>query len=80
VQSVAEQQEEFRMSGHAFHIKIDGRAYSATYTIDRKVLTVKTSFGSKSAEVPATVKQEAFAHQLLANLVREEKGRKGSRL
>jgi hypothetical protein len=39
------------MSGHAIHIKIDGRTYSGTYTLDRKVLTVKTNFGSKSAEV-----------------------------
>jgi hypothetical protein len=68
------------MSGHALHIKIDGRTYSGTYALDRKVLTVKTSFGSKSAEVPPKVKQEDFAHQLLTDLVREEKGRKGSTL
>jgi hypothetical protein len=68
------------MSGHAIHIKIDGRTYSGTYTLDRKVLTVKTSFGSKSAEVPPKVKQEDLAHQLLTDLVRGEKGRKGSTL
>ena len=68
------------MSGHAIHIKIDGRTYSGTYTLDRKVLTVKTSFGSKSAEVPPKVKQEDLAHQLLTDLVREEKRRKGSTL
>jgi len=27
------------MSGHAIHIKIDGRTYSGTYALDRKVLT-----------------------------------------
>jgi hypothetical protein len=68
------------MSGHAIHIKIDGRTYSGTYTLDRKVLTVKANFGSKSAEVSAKVKQEDLAHQILTDLVREEKGRKGSRL
>jgi hypothetical protein len=68
------------MSGHAIHIKIDGRTYSGTYALDRKVLTVKTSFGSKSAEVPPKVKQEELAHRLLTDLVHEEKGRKGSRL
>ena len=68
------------MSGHAIHIKIDGRTYSGTYALDRKVLTVKTSFGSKSAEVSRKVKQDDLAHQLLTDLVREEKGRKGSTL
>ena len=68
------------MSGHAIHIKIDGRTYSGTYTLDRKVLTVKTTHGNKSAEVPPKVKQEDLAHQLLADLVKEEKGRKESGL
>jgi len=68
------------MSGHAIHIKIDGRTYSGTYTLDRKVLTVKTSYGTKTAEVLPKVKQEDLAHQLLADLVRAEKGRKGSTL
>jgi hypothetical protein len=68
------------MSGHAIHIKIDGRTYSGTYTLDRKVLTVKTTYGSKSAEVSPKVKQEDLAHQLLTDLVRDEKGRKGSNI
>jgi hypothetical protein len=68
------------MSGHAIHMKIDGRTYSGTYTLDRKVLTVKTAFGSKSAEVPPKVKQDDLAHQLLTDLVQQEKGRKGSSL
>ena len=68
------------MSGHAIHIKIDGRTYSGTYALDRKVLTVKTNFGSKSAEVSPKMKQDDLAHQLLTDLVREEKARKGSRL
>ena len=68
------------MSGHAIHIKIDGRTYSGTYTLDRKVLTVKTAYGNKSAEVPPKVKQDDLAHRLLTDLVREEKGRKGSSL
>ena len=45
-----------------------------------KVLTVKTAYGSKSADVPPKVKQEDMAHQLLTDLVREEKRRKGSTL
>jgi hypothetical protein len=65
------------MSGHAIHIKIDGRTYSGTYALDRKVLTVKTNLGSKSAEVFPKVRQDDLAHQLLTDLVREEKGRNG---
>ena len=68
------------MRGRAIHVKIDGRTYSGTYSLDRKVLTVKTSYGSKSAEVGPQVKQEELAHRLLTDMVREEKGRKGSTL
>ena len=68
------------MSSHAIHVKIDGRTYSGTYILDRKVLTVKTNFGSKSTEVSPKVKQQDLAHQLLTELVRQEKGRKGSTL
>ena len=68
------------MSGHAIHIKIDGRTYSGTYSLDRKVLTVKTSYGSKSAEVGPKIKHEELAQRLLTDMVREEKGRKGSTL
>jgi hypothetical protein len=68
------------MSGHAVHIKIDGRTYSGTYSLDRGQLTVKTTFGTKTAVVPPKVKQEELAHQLLTVLVTEEKGRKNSRL
>jgi hypothetical protein len=39
------------MSGHAMHIKIDGRTYSGTYKVDRQVLTVTTSYGRKTAQV-----------------------------
>ena len=66
------------MSGHAVHIKVEGRTYSGTFKVDRKVLTVKTSYGSKGASVPKRTPHEALAHQLLQELVREEKGRKGS--
>jgi hypothetical protein len=68
------------MSGHAVHIKIDGRTYSGTYSLDRGELTVKTAYGSKKAVVPPKVKQEDLAHQLLTALVTEEKSRKNSRL
>ncbi len=68
------------MTGHSVHIKIDGRTYSGTYTVDRKVLTVKTSYGRKAAEVSPKVGHDALAHQLLTELVMEEKGRKGSTL
>jgi hypothetical protein len=33
------------MSGHAIHIKIDGRTYAGTYQVDRKILTVTTPYG-----------------------------------
>ncbi len=66
------------MSGHSVHVKIDGRTYNGTFVVDRKVLTVSTSFGKKAAEVEQGTAHDALAHQLLEDLVREEKGRKGS--
>ncbi len=68
------------MSGHAIHIKVDGRTYSGTYKVDRKMLTVTTPYGRKSAEIDPRVGHEALAHQLLQELVQQEKSRKGSRL
>ncbi len=68
------------MAGHAIHIKIDGRTYSGTYKVDRQVLTVTTSYGRKTAQVGQKVSHAALADQLLHELVREEKGRKGSTL
>jgi hypothetical protein len=68
------------MSGHAIHIKIDGRTYSGTYKVDRQVLTVTTSYGRKTAQVGPKVSHAALADQLLHQLVKEEKGRKGSTL
>jgi hypothetical protein len=68
------------MSGHAIHIKIDGRTYSGTYKVDRQILTVTTNYGRKSAEIGSKVSHAALADQLLHELVREEKGRKGSTL
>jgi hypothetical protein len=68
------------MSGHAVHIKIDGRTYSGTFKVDRKTLTVTTTYGRKSAEIGPRVAHETLAHQLLQELVQQEKSRKGSRL
>jgi hypothetical protein len=68
------------MSGHAIHIKLDGRTYSGTYQIDRKILTVTTTYGRKSAEIVPRVAHETLAHQLLQELVQQEKSRKGSTL
>ncbi len=68
------------MSGHAIHIKLDGRTYSGTYKVDRKMLTVTTTYGKKSAEISPRVAHEALAHQLLQDLVQQEKSRKGSTL
>ena len=68
------------MSGHAIHIKIDGRTYSGNYTVDRQVLTVTTNYGKKTAQIGPRVSHAALADQLLHELVREEKGRKGSTL
>ena len=48
--------------------------------MDRKVLTVITSYGKKAAQVGHQVSHETLAHQLLHERVQEEKGRKGSRL
>ena len=73
-------QEGCRMTRHSVHIKVDGRTYAGAYSVDRKVLTVTTSFGKKSAPVGHQVSHEILAHQLLHELVQEEKGRKGSRL
>jgi hypothetical protein len=70
----------FPMSGHAIHIKVDGRTYSGTYKVDRKMLTVITTYGKKSAEISPRVAHETLAHQLLQDLVQQEKSRKGSTL
>jgi hypothetical protein len=43
------------MSGHAIHIKVDGRT-SGTYTVDCKMLTVTTTYGRKSAEIAPRVR------------------------
>jgi hypothetical protein len=66
------------MSGHAIHIRVDGRKYSGTYSVDRAILTVTTAFGRKEAEAGPKVPQQALALRLLEELVREEKSRKGS--
>jgi len=66
------------MSGHATHITIDGRKHAATFTVDRKHLTVSTTYGKKTAEVDPKVQHQVLAHQLLEQLVKEEKARKGS--
>ena len=68
------------MAGHAIHIKVDGRTYSGTFKVDRKTLTVSTTYGRKSAEIGPRVTHESLAHQLLQELVLEEKSRKGSTL
>ena len=68
------------MAGHAIHTKIDGRTYSGTYNVDRQVLTVTTTYGKKIAQLGSKVSHAKLADQLLHELVREEKGRKGSTL
>ncbi len=68
------------MKAHSTHIKVDGRTYSGTFTVDRKVLTVTTSYGRKTAPVEPQTTHEALAHRLLHELVLEEKARKGSTL
>jgi hypothetical protein len=66
------------MPGQAIHIMVDGRKYSGTFKVDRKLLTLTTSYGKKTAEVDTKVAHQALAHQLLNELVKEEKARKGS--
>jgi hypothetical protein len=78
--AVHTQPEDFGMSGQAIHIKIDGRTYSGSYKVDRQVLTVTTNYGKKTAQLDPKVSRAALADQLLHELVREEKGRKGSLL
>ena len=68
------------MSGHAIHITVDGRKHAATFTVDRKHLTVSTTYGKKTAEVDPKVQHQVLAHRLLEQLVKEEKARKGSTL
>jgi hypothetical protein len=65
------------MSGHAIHIKTDGRTYSGW---TGRSLTVTTNYGKKTAQVGPRISYAALADQLLHELVREEKGRKGSPL
>jgi hypothetical protein len=68
------------MSGHAIHIKMDGRTYSGTYAVDRKNLTVTTPYARKTAEISPKIQHQALAHQLLEEMVKAEKARKGSTL
>ena len=68
------------MKSHSTHIKVDGRTYSGTFAVDRKVLTVTTSYGRKAAPVEPQTMHEALAHRLLHELVREEKALNGSTL
>jgi len=70
--------QEGSMTGHAIHIKLDGRTYSGTYNVDRQILTVSTNYGRKTGSVLPRMAHEALAHKLLELLVREEKDRKGS--
>ena len=65
----------FPMTGHAIHIKLDGRTYSGTHKVDRQVLTVTRNFGRKAAQVATRQPHESLALQLLDELVREEKAR-----
>ena len=60
------------MSGRSIHIKVDGRTYSGTFVVDRKILTVTTTYGRKAAEISPRAAHEALAHQLLLDLVRGE--------
>jgi hypothetical protein len=54
--------EGFRMSGRSIHIKVDGRTYSGTFVVDRKVLTVTTTYGRKAAKISPRV---AHGHRQL---------------
>jgi len=65
------------MTGHAIHIKLDGRTYSGTYMVDRQILTVSTNYGRKAGQVVPRKPQKMLAQELLQELVQEEKGRKG---
>lgn len=66
------------MQGHAIHITVDGRKHAGTFTVDRKHLTVSTSYGKKTADVDPKVQHQVLAHRLLEQLVKQEKARKGS--
>jgi hypothetical protein len=46
--------------------------------VDRKRLTVSTTYDRKTAEVDPKVQHLVLAHRLLEQLVKEEKARKGS--
>ena len=58
----------------------DRRQNVLRHKIDRQVLTVTTNYGKKTAQLDPKVSRAALADQLLHELVREEKGRKGSLL
>ena len=53
------------MTGHAIHIKLDGRTYSGTYKVDRQLLTVTTNYGKKAGQVVPRKPHEALAQELL---------------
>ena len=68
------------MTGHAIHIKVDGRTYSGSFVVDRKNLTVATSYAKRTVEVSPKVQHQVLAHQILEDIVKAEKARKGSTL
>jgi hypothetical protein len=43
------------MSGHAIHIKLDGRTYSGTYQGERKILTPTSGARNPGSSTPAGV-------------------------
>jgi hypothetical protein len=65
------------MSGHAIHIKIDGRTYAGTYQVDRKILTVTAPYGRKSAEIAPRVAERHPGPPALAGAGPAGKGPQG---
>src|SRR3954462_5863593 len=58
-----------RMTRHSVHVKVDGRTYAGAYTVDRKVLTVATNYGKKSAQVGHHFKGRQFEATLILQAV-----------
>jgi hypothetical protein len=61
------------MTGHAIHIKLDGRTYSGTYKVDRQLLTVTTS----SARSPVRWCRESLMRHLPKSFSRACPGGEG---
>ena len=68
------------MSGRSVHVKIDGRTYAGTFTVDRKMLTVKTTYAARPPPLRSGWRMTTSLTSSWKSWSGRRKGRKGSTL